>query len=139
MAYVAPEKFKFARDSIGVDVVCIESGIIDIKSLKLSDKNIEWLLRNDLIKADSDLEDSKEEESEAKVCIEEVEIESVVEFEIDNSPMTVIEKIKDKKELDEYAEELGIKLDRRKGLEKMRKQFKEEYENKMMGEIENKS
>ena len=126
MEYVASNKFRFCRDFIGVDSVTIEQGQVDVVGLKLNEKHIKFMLKENLI------DEIGCEQTEV------LPVESVVEFEIKSDPMKIINMIDDKKKLDEYAETQGIKLDRRKGLKAMRKQFEDAYENKMINDLENK-
>jgi hypothetical protein len=129
MAYIATKSFRFGRDFIGVDVITIPSGEVDVDGLGLGEKHIDFLLKEGLIDevgetetADSaetvviEIEDSKEEEGE-----------ETVEYELEIDPLNVIKGIDDKNDLKAYAEELGIKLNKQRTLSNMKKDFRKAY------------
>lgn len=143
MILVANKECYVATDGIGVKSAHIQVGEIDCEKLGITPSAIEWLLKEGLADyigeedAETVTEDSAEtivetavefeEESIEDIIADELEEESTVSFNIEINPIEVIETIEDKKELEIYAREFGIELDKRKKIENMRKEFRAEY------------
>ena len=101
----------FSKDEI------LEEGYNESKKLSLTIANLERMIELKFAKSYS-------ESSEPEIEVEEVDTETT---ETDNDD--IIESFDDKDDLEEYAKEIyGIELDKRKSLDNMKVQLKEELQ-----------
>ena len=114
MAYIVTTPFRMATDGIGMRIVNIPAGELDIDGLGLNESNIAWILRNELADEVGDCLTNPEELAPTEDQTEALEMCALFD---------------DKSELDEWAKsEFDISLKRSKSLENMKIQFAELFE-----------